>query len=323
MKAILVALFAVCALSLAHSNAYYKAQFGAYTAKFNKNYSAQETRYRLSVFSENLDYINAENEKDHAYTLGITPFADMTHDEFKASRICGCMMKKPSRGLRNSATLKEDIPESVNWIEKGAVNAVKDQASCGSCWAFSAVAAMEGVDAIKNGKLQSFSEQQLVDCDNQSEGCNGGLMDYGFEYVINNGGICSEEAYPYTAKDGSCKDKSCTSIASFTSYVDVEENNGKQLLAAIAKNPVSVAIDADSFVFQFYTSGVITSEACGTDLDHGVAAVGYGTESGKKYILVRNSWGSSWGLDGYVKIGHVDDGEGICGINSMASYPLA
>ena len=323
MKAIVFALFAIAALSLAHSNSYYKAQFGSYVTKFNKEYSEKEYRYRLSVFSENLDFINEENQKGHSYTLGFTPFTDMTHDEFKASRSCGCMMKKNMRSNNVVSMNVKDLPESIDWREKGAVNPVKNQGSCGSCWAFSAVAAIEGVVAVKTGTLYNLSEQQLVDCDPNSNGCNGGLMDYAFEYVISHGGICSEEDYPYTAKDGQCKDDQCKSQTTIKGYKDIAAKDGKGLLAAIAEHPVSVAIEADSYVFQYYTSGVLDSDACGVYLNHGVAAVGYGVEDGKKYILVRNSWGPSWGDQGYVKIAHTDEGSGVCGINVNASYPVA
>ena len=148
-------------------------------------------------------------------------------------------------------------------------------------------------------------------------------MDYAFEYVISHGGICSEEDYPYTAKDGQCKDDQCKSQTTIKGYKDIAAKDGKGLLAAIAEHPVSVAIEADSYVFQYYTSGVLDSDACGVYLNHGVAAVGYGVEDGKKYILVRNSWGPSWGDQGYVKIAHTDEGSGVCGINVNASYPVA
>lgn len=323
MKAVLLAIFAVVALSLAHSNVYYKSNFSKYVSKFEKTYSAQEMRYRLSIFSENLDFINSENTKGNSYTLGYTPFLDMTNEEFGASRSCGCLMKKTTRNLRTVRHLSEsNLPESVDWREKGAVNPVKDQASCGSCWAFSAVAAAEGVVAISTGKLLDFSEQQLVDCDGSSNGCNGGLMTYAFEYLIEARGMCSQVDYPYTAQDDSCKDTSCARIGTISAYVEVEANNGNQLLAAIAEHPVSVAVSAGSSVFQHYTSGVLDSSSCGTGLNHGVAAVGYGVEKGKTYLIVRNSWGGSWGDHGYLKIAHTPEGAGICGINQMNCYPI-
>ncbi|KAK8791842.1 hypothetical protein WA158_005219 [Blastocystis sp. Blastoise] len=321
MQIFLLFLIVMYCESLNHSNSYYKTRFDAYISQFNREYTSQESRYRLYLFSENLDFIEKENLKKHSYKLGITPFIDLSDDEFKASKFCGCLMKQPVRE-KHVAYINRTIPESVNWVEKGVVNAIKDQRSCGSCWAFSAVAAMEGMDAIKNGKLQSFSEQQLVDCDISSFGCAGGFMDNAFLYVIQNKGICSEESYPYTAKDEDCKDKKCTSIATVSDYVDIEENNGEQLLMALANQPVSVAIEADSFVFKYYQSGIIDAEDCGSTLNHGVAAVGYGIEDGIQYILVRNSWGENWGEQGYVRLAHYNKGEGVCGINLSASYPL-
>lgn len=186
---------------------------------------------------------------------------------------------------------------------------------------------MEGITKLKTGKLISLSEQEVVDCDTKGEdqGCNGGLMDDAFKFIIKNGGLTTEANYPYTAADGTCNThKSGSHAATITGYEDVPANSEAALLKAVAKQPVSVAIDAGGFAFQFYSSGVFTGD-CGTDLDHGVAAVGYGTTSdGTKYWLVKNSWGSSWGEKGYIRMERdVDAKEGLCGIAMQASYPTA
>ena len=216
------------------------------------------------------------------------------------------------------------LPASVDWSAKGAVTPVKNQGQCGSCWAFSATGAVEGVHAIKTGKLVSLSEQQLVDCSGSfgNQGCNGGLMDSAFRYVIKNGGICSEEAYPYNGRDGSCKANSCSAVAKISGFYDVPADNVDALEAAVAQQPVAVAIAADSTCFQFYSSGVLTCN-CGTGLNHGVLAVGYGTEGSNDFWKVKNSWGDSWGMGGYIKmLRGADAGRaGMCGIQKVASYP--
>lgn len=203
------------------------------------------------------------------------------------------------------------------------MNPVKDQGQCGSCWAFSAIGALEGAYAIKSGKLLSFSEQQLVDCAKGdvygSDGCNGGDMAGAMTYA-ESFGLELEGDYAYTAMDGNCAYNKALVQATPVSHVEVTPNSSDALKAAIALGPVSVAIEADTFVFQFYSGGILNSKACGTNLDHGVVAVGYGVDgSGKAYYIVRNSWGPSWGLGGYINIAIVA-GAGICGIQMEPVY---
>ena len=227
----------------------------------------------------------------------------------------------------------ETLPDSVDWVSKGAVTAVKNQGQCGSCWSFSTTGALEGAYSIKNGNLQEFSEQELVDCDNfknggSDHGCNGGLMDNAFAWIKKNGGLCTENEYPYvsgtTTTSGTC-DKSCTNVkgSDIISYTDVSPNSDESMMAALTKQPVSVAIQADQKDFQLYNSGVFTG-SCGTQLDHGVLLVGYGSETNEDYYVIKNSWGNTWGDNGYIKIGRgsqYNDGNGQCGVLMQGSYP--
>ena len=311
MKSIVFLLFAVAlATSLRYENT-----FSAFEARYGKNYiNEAERTFRGKVFAYNMEWAKKMNSEGHPYTVGATPFADMTNQEFSASKMCGCMLKPT---LTKPATpIMEPALEAVDWREKGAVTPVKNQASCGSCWAFSATGALEGGNFVANGKLISLSEQQLVDCDPRSRGCDGGLMTSAFKYVMKKG-LCTEEDYPYHAKDEECKFEQCTPAIDIKRFEIVPENDGEALKQAVSKAPVSVTVDADSSVFQMYTGGVVDSTACGTDQNHGVLAVGYTDE----YWIVKNSWGPDWGDKGYIKIAYQASGAGICGINQMNSYP--
>jgi len=250
--------------------------------------------------------------------MAVNKFADLNTQEFGA-QMCGF-----KRELRTNAHHGEypttEVAANVDWIKKGAVTPVKDQGQCGSCWAFSATGGIEGINQIKTGSLISVSEQQLVDCSGSTgnQGCNGGLMDYAFQYVIQNKGIATEADYPYTARDGSCKKK--TSAVTITGFKDVTAGDEDALLAAVTQQPTPVAIEADQACFQFYHAGILDDESCGTNLDHGVLAVGFDTDSGsgKDFWVIKNSWGTSWGDKGYIRFIR---GKNQCGVNAMASYP--
>jgi xylem cysteine proteinase len=290
-------------------------------------YQATERDYRQTVYYANVAKIDAHNEGNFSWTMDVNQFADLTADEFKAAVSTGFRRsehKNTTTSLRGFSRV--DIPSSVNWTAAGAVTPVKNQEQCGSCWAFSTTGSVEGAWFLANGALPSLSEQQLVDCSTAegNQGCNGGLMDYGFEYIIKNKGITTEAAYPYTATGpNTCVAAGKPVAATLVGYKDVPVNSENALEAAIALTPVSVAVEADQSVFQFYSGGVMDS-ACGTQLDHGVLAVGYGTLGGKDYYLVKNSWGASWGANGYILLGRGAkfNPSGQCGIQMAASYPV-
>jgi cathepsin L len=226
------------------------------------------------------------------------------------------------RRWKRGATDSSSLPAQVDWRSKGWVTPVKNQGKCGSCWAFTATGALEGQNFNKTGVLVSLSEQNLVDCSTSNYGCNGGVTDYAFRYVKQNSGIASEESYQYTGKQGSCQYRSSNKAGTCSGWVDIPPGDETALQVAVATvGPVAVAIDASSMLFQLYRKGVYKNPFCSsTNLDHAVLIVGYGTYNGQPYWLVKNSWGTSWGQDGYVMMAR-NQGN-MCGIATSASYPI-
>ena len=301
-------------------------QFNHFQEKFSKKYeSTEEMHNRFNIFRENLHSIVMHNlDKSQNFTMGVNQFTDLTPQEFKSQWVGGLKRNVGSYGCKTFTSEASNVPAEMDWRKKGAVTSVKDQGQCGSCWSFSATGAIEGAWAISKGQLVDLSEQELVDCATGisygSHGCNGGQMEGAFKFVIENG-QCALSSYSYTAKDGTCQ--KCSAVAHISYCSDVKPNDQISMKSAVANQPVSVAIEADTRYFQSYSSGVLTSSSCGTNLDHGVLVVGYGEENSQKYWLVKNSWGTTWGDNGYVKIARSDstNDPGICGISMDSSFP--
>jgi len=295
---------------------------------FGKAYSVAEETSRRQIFEDHVANIVKHNlEFDlgkHTYRKGLNQFVDLRNDEFvkQMNGYKGVKVNEPTRPFGRIADYK--LPATVDWRDKKIVTGVKNQQQCGSCWAFSTTGSLEGQHALKTGKLVSLSEQNLVDCSGPegNMGCEGGLMDQAFEYIEKNGGIDTEGSYPYTAQDGTCHYKKGSSGATCKGFVDIPTGDEKALQQAVAKiGPVSVAIDASQESFQLYSGGIYSEPECSSEqLDHGVLAVGYGTEDGSDYWLVKNSWGATWGEKGYIKMSRNQNNQ--CGIATQASYPL-
>jgi cathepsin L len=313
----------------------FEREFMNFISKYRRSYdNSNEFNYRYEVFRRNYQQImdmNTNAEKN-GFELGVNEFADLTLEEFADTRLG--LKDRPRRrtfeqqlfgSMSARRSKKSDLPETVDWRTSGEyVNPVKNQGTCGSCWAFSTIGSVESAFAIKTGKLPQLSEQQLVQCSKGfgNGGCSGGFMEYAFKYAETYP-LCTEDEYPYEGKDSTgCVHQKCLNNPyKLSGFKDIDNMSRESLYTALTKQPVSIGVCAGNIAWQFYKKGVM-KRFCGDCLDHGVVTVGYGTKDGD-HIIVRNSWGPDWGENGYLRISSKDQsGKGTCGIYQLPSIPI-
>ncbi|XP_031604615.2 procathepsin L-like [Oreochromis aureus] len=329
MKLLLV-VAAVLAVSSCGCMSLEDMEFHAWKLKFEKSYdSPSEETQRKQIWLNNRKLVLKHNaladQGLKSFRLGMTYFADIENEEYKK---LGCLGSFNASLPRRGSTFRRlpkgtVLPDTVNWRKQGYVTKVKDQKECGSCWAFSATGALEGQHFKKTGNLVSLSEQQLVDCSRKfrNNGCKGGKANWAFQYIRYNGGLDTEKSYRYEAKNRKCHYKPDSVGAKCSGYVNVSPSEDALKEAVATIGPISVEIDTSRVSFRLYHSGVYDEPWCSNiHLNHAVLAVGYGTENGHDYWLVKNSWGSGWGNKGYIKMTRNKGNQ--CGIATEASYPL-
>jgi hypothetical protein len=273
---------------------------------------------RYYIWVENFNFINAHNQEGHTYFVGMNHFGDLSHEEFKA------MYLEPIRKHKVAEEAVEvpiSAPNAANididWSKKGVVGQVLNQGACGGCWAFATVENLQSVTALNTGSLPAYSMQQLIDCSSSfgNLGCNGGVVQWAFDYVIQNG-IELYATYPFTGKQGTCK-YNASKIVSPTplkSYVDIVSGNCDQVATGIQQEPVAIAFDASGVAFQFYKGGVYSN--CGTALSHAVLLTGYKNNNNQGYWIAENSWGTGWGEKGFFQLALGN----TCGLCNQATY---
>ena len=300
--------------------------FSNFKKEYNKLYSDNKIdENHFKTYCNNVEFIDNFNSQNNSYELGINQFTDLNHKEFKSYNSNNLINIKNKSHNHIILEKPDSILESFDWRDQGKVTNVKDQGQCGSCWAFSALGSLESTYAIHSPShnLYNLSEQELVDCSSKDEGCDGGLMDDAFQYIMDNG-ICSYKRYPYIAEDNKCSKANCSRVVNISRFVDVKPNSETQLLYALLINPISVAIDASDPSFQSYKRGIYNG-SCSTTLDHGVTLIGYGYDTvwDSKYWIIKNSWATTWGDNGYMyMLRDIEDTSGLCGIAMDASYPI-
>jgi len=298
--------------------------FEQFMTKFNKVYSHEEYAHRRAIYADTLAEIAQINSENRGWEAGVNEYSDLTWEEFKV-KLLMAPQKCSATEKGNHVMSNDPNPDpAIDWRTKNVVTPVKNQGSCGSCWAFSSTGAIESASAIKTGKLQTVAEQQLVDCAGRfdNHGCQGGLPSQAFQYVMYAGGIQDSASYPYTGRDGTCKFNAGKVVIKLANEVNITERNEKELFDAIGGRPVSVAYQVSSD-FRSYRSGVYDSRQCKSgpmDVNHAVLAVGYNTTAdGKPYYIIKNSWGTSFGIQGYFWM--IRD-KNMCGVATCAAYPV-
>ncbi|XP_012673532.2 cathepsin K isoform X1 [Clupea harengus] len=317
--------------ALAHLNTFsLDGEWESWKTTHRKEYNGLgEEAIRRTIWEKNMQLIEAHNQEYelgiHTYELGMNHLGDMTTEEI-TEKMTGLQMPM-YRDLNNTFTADlsdyQRLPKSVDYRKQGYVTPVKNQGSCGSCWAFSSCGALEGQLMKTTGQLVDLSPQNLVDCVTENYGCGGGYMTIAFDYVKNNSGIDSEQAYPYVGQDQACAYSKSGKAAACRGFKEIKEGDERALTVAVAKvGPVSVGIDATLSTFAFYKRGVYYDRDCNKDdINHAVLAVGYGiTAKGKKFWIVKNSWGEDWGKKGYILMAR--NRNNACGIANLASYPI-
>ncbi|KAM8920975.1 cathepsin S [Pelodytes ibericus] len=299
-------------------------------AHHKEYHNLRDDLHRRVIWEKNLKYVTLHNLEHslgmHSYELGMNHLGDMTSEEVRAT-LTGLVVPPPTErasyfSAKWNSTQKTNLPDSVDWRDKGCVTNVKNQASCGSCWAFSAVGALEGQLKLKTGNLVSLSPQNLVDCSTSygNKGCSGGFMTRAFQYVIDNQGIDSDSSYPYIAMNQPCNYNPAAKASTCVKYTEIDPGTEDALKEALATvGPISVAIDGTRPSFFLYKNGVYDDPSCTQDVNHGVLAVGYGNLDGKDFWLIKNSWGERYGDSGYVRIAR--NHGNLCGVASYPSYP--
>ena len=285
----------------------------------NNMFTGEEYQTRLGIWLQNKRIVQ-EHNRNGAFRIELNHLAHYTPAEYKS-----LLGFKPNMVPSKPATPSNyAAPESFDWRDKGVVNDIKNQENCGSCWSFSTCQAQESQWAITTGKLLSLSEQNLVDCVITCSGCSGGLMDLAYDYVIKyqNGLFMNEDDYPYTARDGTCKFDKSKGVTKVTGYRTIKEGSESDLAAKVAQyGPAAIAIDASHWSFQLYSSGIYDESSCSpSNLDHAVGCVGFGKEGNKAYWIIRNSWGTSWGEKGYIRM--IKDKNNQCGEATCAIIPI-
>jgi len=300
-----------------------EADFEDFIVKYGRVYATQaEHQKRFEIFKENAAKNEWKNSLKTGATYGVNKFADLSEEEFRTKYLT-VMPLGDWQPANHAKVAPRAIPTSFDWRTLGAVTEVKNQGQCGSCWAFSTTGNLEGQYFIKNKKLLSFSEQQLVDCDTVDQGCNGGLPSNAYQYIMRAGGIETETQYPYTAQDDTCAFQKSSTVAKVGNWTALSTNEGDMATWLVANGPISIGINAEWM--QTYTGGISDPLFCDPNaLDHGVLIVGYGVYDGwlgkEPFWIIKNSWGADWGENGYYRIIR---GKGKCGLNQMPTSGLS